>query len=140
MGKLKKIAKYVPIFPSVYRTLSDKYLQSMATEKVFTKIYKGNKWGGEHSVSGTGSDSNQTKVISEKLSTLFDELGITAMLDIPCGDFYWMRNVDISRIEYMGADIVRELVHKNAREYGSERIRFQHMNLLKDKLPSADLI
>ena len=35
------------------------------------------------------------------------------MLDIPCGDFYWMKEVDLKDIEYIGADIVDELIKKN---------------------------
>ena len=140
MGKLEKIAKYVPILPALYRALRKRYLQSLDTEEVFTKIYKGNRWGGERSVSGTGSDEDQTRMIPKELSTMIDEFGISTMLDIPCGDFYWMKNVDLSKIDYTGADIVKELVDKNSEEYGGGSIRFQHMDLVKDKLPNVDLI
>ena len=55
------------------------------------------------------------------------------MLDIPCGDFRWMRNVDLSNTDYMGADIVNDLIQHNVEKYGREHVRFQKLNLIKDE-------
>lgn len=144
MGKLRKIARNIPLLPFVYRALRYRYarfhLQSKTTEEVFTKIYKSNAWGGKRSASGPGSDVDQTKIITKELSSLFSDLNISTMLDIPCGDFYWMKNADLSNIEYTGADIVKELVQKNTEKYGRGSIRFRYMNLIKDELPKVDLI
>jgi hypothetical protein len=41
------------------------------TEEIFTKIYKINGWAGTDSVSGTGSDLQQTRIIIKKLPGLF---------------------------------------------------------------------
>jgi hypothetical protein len=62
------------------------------------------------------------------------------MLDIPCGDFHWMNKVDLTNIEYTGADIVKELIERNIKEYGRDGVHFQHLNLIKDKLPRVDLV
>ena len=109
-------------------------------EEVFTAIYRGNAFLGKESVSGPGSDPHQTAVISAALPALFRELGITTLLDIPCGDFHWMRKLDLSAIDYMGAEIVRALVQENQARYASDKIRFQHLDLLQDSLPAVDLI
>ena len=37
------------------------------------------------------------------------------MLDLPCGDFNWMRHVDLSGIEYTGGDIVKEIAENKRR-------------------------
>jgi len=128
----------------VYRTLRDRYLRSFlpskTTEEIFTNIYKSNAWDGKNSISGKGSDVDQTKIITKELSSLFSNLNISTMLDMPCGDFYWMKNADLSNIDYTGADIVKELIQENTEKYGGGSIRFRYMNLIEDKLPKVDLI
>jgi len=62
------------------------------------------------------------------------------MLDIPCGDFNWMRNVDLKGISYIGADIVAELVVANQKSNNSEQFRFELLNMVEDTLPKVDLI
>lgn len=144
MGALREIAKKIPVIPYVYRALHNRYilyqLKSKSTEDVFTDIYRNNEWGGKDSVSGTGSDVHQTKIITSELSALLKALNISTMLDIPCGDFHWMKSVDLNNIDYTGADIVKELIQNNRAKYARDGIRFQHLNLLKDKLPKVDLI
>ncbi|GAB6283079.1 MAG: class I SAM-dependent methyltransferase [Ignavibacterium sp.] len=144
MGKLKEIVKKLPVIPSIYRVLRNRYayyqLKSKTTEQVFTDIYKSNAWGGKDSVSGTGSDVYQTNIIIKELPALFSDFGISTMLDIPCGDFHWMKEVDLSDIDYTGADIVNDLIKKNTEQFERDGLRFMNLNLLKDKLPRVDLI
>ena len=62
------------------------------------------------------------------------------MLDIPCRDFQWMKNVDLSSVEYIGADIVNELIQINDRKYSKKGTNFQQLNLIQDKLPKVNLV
>lgn len=144
MGTLKEIAKKIPVIPFVGRALRDRYvryqLKSKSTEDTFTDIYRNKGFGGKDSVSGPGSDVHQTKVITIELPTLFKALNISTMLDIPCGDFHWMKSVDLNNIDYTGADIVKELIQKNSAKYARDGVRFQYLNLIKDRLPKVDLI
>ena len=71
---------------------------------------------------------------------MFNDLNISTMLDIPCGDFYWMKNIELSNIDYTGADIVKEMIQNNIDKYGGDCIRFRHMNLIKGELPKVDLV
>ena len=64
----------------------------------------------------------------------------STILDIPCGDFNWMQNVDLSGIKYIGADIVEEIIKNNKNKYEKDNISFRHMNLIEDTLPQVDLI
>jgi len=138
--KLREFARNLPLVPPVYRALRQYLLKIKTAEKVFTDIYKRNSWGGKHSVSGPGSDFDQTRVIVQELSALINDLNISTMLDIPCGDFFWMKDVDLSRLNYIGADIVKELVQVNVERYSDDRVQFQCMNLISDELPNVDLI
>ncbi|MEH6640060.1 MAG: class I SAM-dependent methyltransferase [Porticoccaceae bacterium] len=109
-------------------------------DQVFTDIYRNNKWRGKDSASGQGSDAFQTRIIVKELPVVFSDFGISKMLDIPCGDFYWMKTVDLSNIDYTGADIVDDLIRENIEQYGRDGVCFEKLNLIKDKLPKVDLI
>jgi 2-polyprenyl-3-methyl-5-hydroxy-6-metoxy-1,4-benzoquinol methylase len=144
MGTLREFAKKILVIPFVYRALRGRYrsyqLNSKSTEDVFTDIFKGNAWKGKDSVSGRGSDVDQTRIIASEIPALLNALNISTMLDIPCGDFHWMNSVDLNNIDYTGADIVKELIQKNSAKYARHGIRFKYLNLIKDKLPKVDLI
>lgn len=110
-----------------------------SAEQVFTDIFRRNRWQGEASVSGKGSDRAQTERIAAALPGLCAELGVRSLLDIPCGDYHWMRDVDLGDIEYLGADLVRELVASNQR-HAREGVSFRRLDLLTDPLPCVDLV
>ena len=62
------------------------------------------------------------------------------MLDVPCGDFNWMKNVDLSKISYHGGDIVEPLIKSNIKKYESKNVKFSVIDLVNDNLPTVDLI
>jgi len=107
-------------------------------KETFTKIYTDNLWASAESKSGSGSELQNTEVLRKELSILFKKYEITSMLDIPCGDFNWMKEVDLSEINYVGADIVEELIQSNNTKYPSKS--FTVLNLIEDELPKADLV
>lgn len=144
MKELKQIAKKIPLLIPLYRMLRNEFvsyqLKSKDTEQVFTDIYKHNAWGGKDSVSGPGSNFHQTRIISKELPALFRDYRISSILDMPCGDFHWMKNVDLTGMDYTGADIVNELIEKNSELYQRDDVRFQTLNLIRDELPKVDLV
>lgn len=107
--------------------------------EVFGAIYVDNYWGSEDSRSGTGSDLQQTAVIRETLPGLVRELGVQTMLDVPCGDFHWMRTLDLG-LDYIGADVVPALIAANTAQYANDRRRFQVIDIANDTLPRVDLV
>ena len=76
----------------------------------FTKIYLNNSWGAAGSVSGGGSESDQTSQLKLELPLILQHLGVRTLLDLPCGDLNWMKEVDLGSISYTGADIVPQLI------------------------------
>lgn len=111
-----------------------------STADVFTRIYAGNRWSGQESVSGRGSDSSQTQALSRKLPPLLREIKVRSILDAPCGDLFWMRDLDLDGIKYTGIDIVSDLIEENQKRFASSEYRFLCANLICDSLPRADLI
>ncbi|HEX4605996.1 MAG TPA: class I SAM-dependent methyltransferase [Candidatus Angelobacter sp.] len=110
------------------------------TEKIFTRIYSRNHWHSAESRSGPGSTAVRTKRLRLQLNALLRELNIRTLLDIPCGDFNWMRLADLRSIQYTGADIVPELVRKNTLRYRSPRRRFIRADITRGPLPKSDLV
>ena len=74
------------------------------------------------------------------LSGLIARLGITSLLDAPCGDFAWMQHVAHGLKEYRGVDIVPDLITRNQLAYGSQAVRFFCLDLTVDTLPRCDLV
>jgi len=113
-------------------------------ESIFTEIFHEKTWitnvKDKPSISGEGSNLVQTAIIRQELPTVFHELGITSMLDAPCGDFFWMRKVDLGSINYCGADIVRPIIEKNSKEFTDSTHKFVLKDIIHDNLPQTDLI
>ncbi len=106
----------------------------------FTKIYKKNIFGSSESRSGSGSTMEQTAYIREVFPTLFKEFDIKSILDVPCGDFNWMRHVDLAGIQYIGGDIVPDLISQNNEKYKNAETEFRNLNIITDELPRVDVI
>lgn len=106
---------------------------------IFTDIYLNNTWGSDSSHSGCGSDLVQTETIRAELPAILSSLNIRSILDIPCGDFYWMRHVQLDKIKYIGADIVAEIISNN-HQYASELKSFKVLDITSDPLPHVDLV
>lgn len=90
--------------------------------------------------SGTGSTPAQTETIKHDIPVLLKELEVETLLDIPCGDFAWLREVDLGVERYIGADIEDELVSLLQRLYQDDTRRFMTIDITRDRLPEADLI
>ncbi len=111
-----------------------------STSKIFQDIYERHTWPSQESLSGSGSDHRNTERIIRELPELLGRIGVKSILDIPCGDFHWMQRVDLSGIQYIGADIVNDLVESNQKRYGSPNRQFLHLDLLTEDLPACDLV
>ena len=109
-------------------------------EKIFLDIYLNNSWADQESVSGRGSTLARTDIIRIALPALLESVGAKSLLDAPCGDFNWMRHVDLRSVEYLGADVVRELIARNQQMYGGKGRNFVVSDITSDDLPKADVI
>jgi SAM-dependent methyltransferase len=110
----------------------------MSIKETFTDIYENNLWTSSESSSGIGSELKNTELIRNELPYLFQKFDIKSMLDIPCGDWNWMKKVDLSSVSYIGADIVEKLIISNKQSYPN--IDFRTLDLTTDELPKVDLV
>src|SRR6478735_1893585 len=121
MTSLRRIAKQIPGAAQAYRLLRTyreiKKARQADRSGVFSSIYEEWAWPGKESVSGPGSDLDQTQIVMRELPVLFKELGTSSLLDLPCGDFHWMCDTDLGEIRYVGADIVENLIRENMERF-----------------------
>lgn len=115
-------------------------LSELSLEERFARIYKTNLWFDSESRSGTGSSLDSTAVLRASLPPLLRGLNVRRMLDVPCGDFNWMRHVDLSGIEYIGGDIVESLIDANRERYGTPARSFIKVDVTSGPLPYSDAI
>jgi hypothetical protein len=107
-------------------------LEPLDTRGRFTHIFEANLWGSD-SRSGSGSESDQTAALRTQLA----RFGVRSLLDLPCGDFGWLSDVDLGVDSYIGADIVAEIVARDTAAYDRD---FRVLDLTADPLPQADLV
>ncbi len=111
---------------------------------MFSNIYESRAWGDGETVSGPGSTLEYTAAFRDDLAKLLRELGTRTLLDIPCGDFNWMREV-VRGIErrfegYIGADVVAELIERNRLRHADPARTFLHLDITAGPLPRADVL
>lgn len=116
------------------------FFNNSSTQEVFTHIYESNKWGDAESKSGGGSNLEKTISLRKAIPTMLTQLDAKSMLDIPCGDFHWMKEIELPLSRYIGADIVNPLVEENQRRYGNQQRKFLQLDLIRDNLPAVDVI
>jgi len=106
----------------------------------FTTIYETHYWVDDESRSGGGSNLYATEKIRKSIPGLLLKYGVRSVLDIPCGDFFWFKEMKLDLDSYIGGDIVVPLIASVAEKYTSTTRSFRVMDLTKDVLPDCDLI
>lgn len=113
----------------------------MNIANTFKRIYTKNLWRNKESYSGAGSTLSYTENLRKELPILINEFKINSILDAPCGDFNWMKEVlPELNVEYIGGEIVDTLVDKLNQKYKNSNTNFCVLDITKDNLPSADLM
>lgn len=108
--------------------------------KTFEKIYDSNFWKSKESKSGPGSQLKNTKNIRKELPEIWKKYNIKSVLDVPCGDYNWMKTVKKEGIKYIGGDIVPKVIAENNKKYKDDNTQFYKLDITKDKLPKSDMI
>ena len=118
----------------------DKIFTHKSIKERFSYIYSARYWPSKESVSGPGSEFQNTLNIRTEITKLIHQYKIKKFLDVPCGDFSWIKSIIKDDINYIGGDIVSELIKINKKKSNTSNINFIEIDLLDDELPSADLM
>ena len=63
------------------------------------------------------------------------------IIDLGCGDFsVGSRLIErLPRLQYVGCDVVPEIVEHNQKQYGSNLVQFQALDIVSEDLPDGDI-
>jgi hypothetical protein len=129
----------VPFDPRHFEKLAGRG-ETPSSDAIFREIYRRNHWSGPDSPSGPGASPDQTGVLGTALPGLVRRLGVEVLLDLPCGDYSWMRRIDLPVARYIGADLLPELIRPLQERLGDASRSFIVLDLTRDPLPAADLL
>lgn len=137
------VKKIIPI--SWVKIYSEFKNRNKSAEEVFTQIYQKGYWGKSKEessyFSGTGTHDLNTLKYIDMLCDFITKHNVKSVFEIGCGDFSIMKKVLQSvEVDYVGADIVCDLITHLKKTEANERTHFMHLDAIKsDEFPDADL-
>ena len=144
-GLIKSIFKIITtplriIYKQIYEKNKKKIFSKNSQKERFELIYKTNFWTSKESISGLGSEQKNTINIKKGIIDIINDHKIKSILDAPCGDFNWIKNILNEDLQYIGGDIVNDLINKNLKKHKEKNINFLQLDITNDNLPEADLM
>jgi hypothetical protein len=115
-----------------------------STEQVFSEIYKKNRWGGKKGQFCSGDGSSNIAITGpyiDKIMSLSEEFDFArkTCVDLGCGDFQIGSKISGLFRNYIGVDIVSNLIEYNRNQHGSEKIQFKKIDITNENLPSGNV-
>lgn len=104
----------------------------------WNQVYLKNLFGGAESRSGAGSSLLATKAVRLNLAEFLRDFGIRSLIDIPCGDFNWMKELELAGVTYLGLDSSAEIITMLSHKYPNHN--WQLFDILSDQLPFSDCV
>ena len=96
-------------------------------KNMFVNTYVKNIWGSNESRSGVGSTLPYTENFRKYLVETINNNEIKEIFDCSSGDWNWMKEIYKElpdTVNYIGNDIVPQLIESNNQKYGSDRFKF----------------
>lgn len=110
--------------------------ETLQLRDAFERVYSGNEWG--HG-SGPGSSPANTIEYRAFVSRFIEANGIRSVTDLGCGDWQFSHLMGWSSVEYLGLDVVPDIVERNRTRFGQPNLRFEVFTSL-EALPGGDLL
>lgn len=105
--------------------------------QIFGHIYASDHWDGG---SGVGSAPDATEPYRRVLAEILGASDVGSVVDVGCGDWQLGSLVDWSGVDYLGLDVVPEVVERNGARFGSRGVRFSVLDGRQEALPAGDLL
>ncbi|MDG1805314.1 class I SAM-dependent methyltransferase [Flavicella sp.] len=114
------------------------------TKKAMAQIYEQNLWGANGDLFYSGDGSHKEAIITpyiKKVSEFLDsfEKPIT-VCDLGCGDFNIGKQLVAKTSRYIAVDIVPKLIDYNKTQFSQANVKFECLDIAKDRLPTADCV
>lgn len=107
-----------------YPKYKELFEQPQTHMEIFTDIYKQELWG-KGKGSGAGSSAYITAEYREFLRKFIKDHKIKSICDFGCGDFQFMKLIDLQDIAYVGLDCVPSIIDNNNRLYSNSTTNFR---------------
>lgn len=105
-------------------------------KSTFSNIYQSEIWN-LNAQTGLSQFEKIYKPLLEEYIRMFD---INSVVDVGCGHFRWMQELDWSTVSYAGLDVVPGVIRNNLQECTKKNVNFQLADLTTADLPSGDLL
>lgn len=103
---------------------------------IFQKVYQEQRWDNG---SGPGSSPANTIEYRAFIERFIEANRIRRVTDLGCGDWQFSRLIDWSRVDYLGLDIVPEIIAENRNRFAMPNVCFEEIRSTDD-LPGGDLL
>jgi glycosyltransferase involved in cell wall biosynthesis/SAM-dependent methyltransferase len=142
------------VTPAVLRDYRTRWLVSKSRQKscaqpvaeVFCDVYRNRQRTSTDTdteqdlSSGPGSAIAYAQPYCDWVSSFVRDNKITRVVDLGCGDFRIGRTLTASGdFDYLGVDIVPELIANYRARFGDSKVRFECLNIIDDDLPPGEL-
>jgi predicted O-methyltransferase YrrM/SAM-dependent methyltransferase len=120
-----------------------RYTHFQQAEAYFTSAYETGLWGKDASgrgTSGAGSIVQEALPFIQYIQNFLDTHQIQSIVDVGCGDWVLAREIQWGDSEYLGIDIVENLIRDNQKIYGSDKVRFLKQDVGITPMPAGDLL
>ena len=117
---------------------------SRSVREVFSEIYREGHWG-TRSDGGlcSGSGSVNQSITAPYIEMITDYLNAVGrdktLVDLGCGDLEVGRNFLDLCAEYVGVDVVPDLIEQHKSTYQGHNARFLCVDIIEDNLPDGDI-
>lgn len=105
-------------------------------KSAFSAIYRDDAWSNG---SGPGSIPQINRPYIVFLEAFVRNNNVRRIIDIGCGDFQLMKSVDVGAIEYIGYDLVPQVIEANRHQHKRKSLSFCEMPSSPEELPEGDL-
>jgi glycosyltransferase involved in cell wall biosynthesis len=110
--------------------------QSSLPRQVFQAINSEQLWG--HG-SGPGSSPTDTTEYKAFVERFIEANSVRSITDFGCGDWQFPHLINWWQGEYLGLDVVPEIVDRNRRRFAVPNVRFEELTAIQD-IPGGDLL
>ena len=100
---------------------------------------KEKKNGITESASGSGSSLKAAKTTRELIKYTIKRYNIKSIIDLGCGDWNWMKMIDLTNINYIGYDASSDIININNSKYKKFNIKFKVIDIINNIPEKADL-
>lgn len=151
MSKIKEIVKFflpaffIRFFHNVRNKFDNKRRLRMTPKEIFSEIYAKKLWGDGSNKFISGPGSIEEWIICPYIEKIISFLKVyptrkPKVVDLGCGDFEVGKNLINYCSEYVGVDVVPQLIEELNKTQSGPAVRFVCLDIIDDDLPDGDIV